>query len=319
MVVVVGGGSAGLTAAIYLGRANLEPVVAVGAFLGGSMVPGGQLMTTNEVDNYPGFPEVITGPDLMARFEEQAKRAGAIIIEEFATEFKFKPGGPHLVKIGTLWYEADTIVLAMGAQAKWLGAPGEEQYILKGISTRSVFDGPLPTYRNKHLLVVGGGDTALEEASFLAKFASKVSIVHRRDQFRASKVLQDRALSNPKIEVLWNTQITGYFGDDDFLKGVELIDIQTEKKQKLEVGGVFMAIGSEPCTEALKGTDLKLDESNFVVVHELVYTSIDGVFAAGDVHDRRFRQTVSAAGFGCMAAMVCERWLDTRRAKRTSK
>jgi len=318
-LLIVGGGPAGLTAGIYAGRANLEPIIAVGGFHGGSMVPGGQLMITTEVENYPGFPDGISGPDLMARFQEQAKHFGGIIVEEFATEFKLKPGGPHMVKVGSQWYETEAIILAMGAQARWLGAPDEQLFINKGISACATCDGPLPVYRNKHILVVGGGDSAMEEATFLAKFAAKVSIVVRRDQLRASKIMQDRALSNPKIEVLWNTLITGYYGDDDFLKGVHLVNTQSGEKTSLDVGGVFMAIGHEPCTVPVKDSGLKLDESNYVSVHDHIFTNIDGVFAAGDIHDIHFKQAVSAAGFGCMSAIAAERWLETKHATSKSK
>jgi len=314
-VLIVGGGPAGLTAAIYAGRANLNPVIAVGGFERG-LYPGGQLMITTEVENFPGFPEGIQGPELIEKMNEQAKRFNVTFVEEFAKDFEFKPGGPHTCKLGDVTYEADSIILAMGAQARWLGAPGEDKWMNKGISACATCDGPLPCFRGKRLLVVGGGDSAMEEASFLTKFASKVSIVHRRDALRASKIMQERVLKHPKIEVLWNSVIVGYKGETS-LTSVTIQDTKTGETRDIEVGGVFMAIGHDPCVKYLKdhkGAQVEMESTGYIKVHDHIRTSVEGVFTCGDVHDSHFKQAISAAGFGCMAAIACERWLEEKAA-----
>ena len=308
-VIIVGAGPAGLTAAIYAGRANLNPLVAAGEVQATDM-PGGQLMITTEVENYPGFPEGIQGPELMEKFMEQAKKFGATIVEEFATEFDLPQGGPFKVKIGENWYEAEAVILATGASARWLNAPGEQKYRNNGISACATCDGPLPIFRNKHIFVVGGGDSAVEEALFLTRFTNKVSIIHRRDELRASKIMQNRALENPKIEVLWNTVIDGYKGEK-FLEKLVLKNVKTGDVYEDEVGGLFMAIGHSPNTKFLVNAGLEL-ENGYIKVHDHILTSVDGVFAAGDVHDTHYRQAITAAGFGCMAAIDVDKYLTEK-------
>ena len=310
-VIIVGAGPAGLTAAIYAGRANLNPLVAAGEVQATDM-PGGQLMITTEVENYPGFPEGIQGPDLMDKFMEQAKKFGSTIVEEYATEFDLPQGGPFKVKIGEKWHEAEAVIMATGASARWLNAPGEQKYRNNGISACATCDGPLPIFRNKHIFVVGGGDSAVEEALFLTRFASKVSIIHRRDELRASKIMQKRALENPKIEILWNTVIDGYKGDK-FLETLVLKNVKTNEVYEDNVGGLFMAIGHSPNTKFLVNAGLDL-ENGYIKVHDHILTSVDGVFAAGDVHDTHYRQAITAAGFGAMAAITAERWIEAKNA-----
>jgi len=310
-VVIVGAGPAGLTAAIYSARAGLNPVVAAGA-VEAQLMPGGQLMITTEVENYPGFPEGIEGPELMDKFRAQAKRFGAQIVEEWATDFQFKAGGPHRVKIGEDQYECDTIILANGAAARWLNAPGEDKYRNRGISACATCDGPLPIFRNQHIFVLGGGDSACEEALFLTRFASKVTLIHRRDQLRASKIMAKRVLEHPKIEVAWNTVVEGYIGEQK-LEGIKLKNIVTGESKSAPTGGLFMAIGHEPLTRGLEKSGVELDEEGYIKVQkDFVYTNIDGVFTCGDVHDTVFRQAVTAAGFGCMASIAAERWLEAK-------
>jgi thioredoxin reductase (NADPH) len=278
------------------------------------LMPGGQLMITTEVENYPGFPEGIEGPELMERFMAQAKRFGAQIIEEWATDFKFQNGGPQRVKIGNDLYEAETIILANGAAARWLNAPNEEKYRNRGISACATCDGPLPVFRNQHIFVLGGGDSACEEALFLTRFASKVTLIHRRDQLRASKIMAKRVLEHPKIEVAWNTVIEEYAGEQK-LEGIKLKNIVSGEIKTVPAGGLFMAIGHEPLTRGLEASGIELDAEGYIRVHhDMVFTNIDGVFTCGDVHDTVFRQAVTAAGFGCMAAIATERWLESKNA-----
>jgi thioredoxin reductase (NADPH) len=215
------------------------------------------------------------------------------------------------VKIGQSWYTSYAIILAMGANAKWLNAPGEDKFRNRGISACATCDGPLPVYRNKKIYVVGGGDSAMEESLFLTKFASQVTIIHRRDQFRASKIMAERVLSNPKIRVLWNSTIVGYDGKEH-LERIKIHNIQSNEESWHEVGGLFMAIGHEPATQFLKNSFIELDEKGYVKVKNNVFTNTEGIFASGDVHDIHYRQAITAAGFGCMAAISCERWLDAK-------
>jgi len=316
-VIIVGAGPAGLTAAIYSGRAGLAPVVAAGSVESG-MQPGGQLMITTEVENYPGFPDGVEGPELMDKFMEQARRFGAQIIEEFATDFQFKPGGPQRCKIGGVQYECDAIILANGAAARWLNAPGEEKYRNRGISACATCDGPLPIFKGQQIYVLGGGDSACEEALFLTRFATKVYLVHRRDQLRASKIMVKRVLEHPKIEVLWNTIIDGYEGEQR-LERICLKNALTGEPRKVAAAGLFMAIGHVPLTKGLERSGIDLDEEGYIKVQRSVFTNIDGVFAAGDVHDTVFRQAVTAAGFGCQAAIAAERWLEEKAAEGDGK
>eukprot|EP01097_Dermamoeba_algensis_P004602 TRINITY_DN2982_c0_g1_i1.p1 TRINITY_DN2982_c0_g1~~TRINITY_DN2982_c0_g1_i1.p1 ORF type:complete len:336 (-),score=70.98 TRINITY_DN2982_c0_g1_i1:61-1068(-) len=324
-VLIVGGGPAGLTAGIYAARANLKPLVAAGDGRDGS-TPGGQLMITTEVENFPGFEDGIQGPELMEKLNNQAKRFGAEIVTKHVVEFQpLKEGGPFFAKLGDEWVEAETVILCNGSAANWLGAEGEEKYRNRGISACATCDGPLPAFRKKHLFVVGGGDSAVEEATFLTRFASRVTIIHRRDKLRASKIMEQRALTNPKIDFLWNTEILNYGGDDKLTEMTLKNNRTGEQWVQKEVGGVFMAIGHSPNTKALVGSGLQLDPQGYIIVgnpknhhpsegHMYVYTSVDGVFAAGDVHDKKFKQAISAAGFGCMAAIAAERWLEEKTA-----
>jgi len=307
-VIIVGSGPAGLTAAIYASRAGLKPIVAAGE------MAGGQLMITNDVENYPGFPEGIEGPQLMDKFREQAKRFGSEIMDEWAKDFKFKSGGPHRCRIGTQTFEADAIILSNGADAKWLNNPEEEEFRNRGISACATCDGPLQIFRGKKIYVVGGGDTACEEALFLTNFASTVYLVHRRTELRASKIMAHRVKTHEKIQILWNTEIVGYKGEKS-LNGLVLRDTVTKQTREVDCTGLFMAIGHEPNTKELQGTGLDLDPVGYIKVHNNVHTNIEGVFAAGDNHDTYFRQAVTAAGFGCMSAITAERWLEAKHAQ----
>lgn len=307
-LIIIGSGPAGLTAAIYAGRANLKPLVAAGEV---PQIPGGQLMITTEVENYPGFPEGIQGPELMERFFKQAERFGAQILRENVTQVEFKDKGPFRLLIGSEWYTANAVILAMGASAKWLDLPSEERLRNNGISACATCDGPLPAFRKAHLMVVGGGDTAVEEAIFLTNFASKVTMVHRRDKLRASHVMQQRALNNPKIEFLWNSAIEEYLGTNS-LEAVRIKNLQTGEEHTQPIGGVFVAIGHKPSTDFVKGI-IDMDDQGYLITQNNVETNIEGVFAAGDVHDKHYRQAISAAGFGCMAAIAAERWLAAQK------
>jgi thioredoxin reductase (NADPH) len=309
-LVIVGSGPAGLTAAIYAGRAGLKPVLAAGS-IRGQAIPGGQLMITTEVENYPGFPEGIAGPELMDRFFAQAKRFDTEVIEDWATHFEFRQGGPHKMKIGGKDFVADAVILANGAAAKWLGNPLEDKFMNNGISACATCDGPLPKFRNKKIYVAGGGDTACEEALFLTNFASRVYLVHRRDELRASKIMRQRVLNHAKIEMVWNTQIVGYKGNNS-LDGLVLKDTKSGEVREVDCTGLFIAIGHEPNTKELVGTGIEMDPTGYIVVRDHVHTNIEGVFAAGDNHDTYFRQAITASGFGCMSAITAERWLEAK-------
>jgi thioredoxin reductase (NADPH) len=306
-LIIIGSGPAGFTAAIYAARADLTPLVLAGQPKDTSL-PGGQLMFTTEVENFPGFDEGITGPELMEQMRKQAERFGAEILEVDVEEADWPAGGPFRVRSGDEWHAARTVVVATGANAKWLNLPNEKKYRNKGISACAVCDGLF--FRGQEVMVVGGGDTAMEEALTLVQHAVKVIVVHRRDELRASKVMQDRALAEPKIHFLWNTIITEYLGGD-VLEAVRLRNVVTGEEKVEPVGGVFMAIGHKPNTDFLKGV-LELTPRGYIATHNFVETSIEGVFAAGDVHDPEYRQAITAAGFGCMAALRAERWLQLR-------
>lgn len=271
-------------------------------------MPGGQLMFTTDVENFPGFPDGVQGPDLMEMMKKQALRFETEMIEEDALEADFKPGGPFRIRSQSGWHETRSVIIATGAAAKWLALPGEEKFRNRGLSACAVCDGMF--FRNQEVMVAGGGDSAMEEALTLTHHASKVTVVHRRDALKASKIMQDRARNNPKIRFLWNTVITGYEGDE-VLKAVKLKNTVTGQEGVEPVSGVFMGIGHHPNTEFLGGV-LELDEKGYIVTQNGVETSMEGVFAAGDVHDRHYRQAITAAGFGCMAALTAERWLDGR-------
>jgi thioredoxin reductase (NADPH) len=304
-VVIIGSGPAGYTAAIYTARANLSPVL-LASEADGQLIPGGQLMFTTEVENFPGFPEGIQGMDLMDLMRKQALRFGVEIIEETVAEAEFQPGGPFRVKSGSDWIETRSVIVATGASAQWLQLPDESKYRNRGLSACAVCDGMF--FRNQEVMVVGGGDTAIEEALTLVRHASKVTIVHRRDALRASNIMQKRATENPKIRFLWNTVITGY-GGEDVLQTVMLKDVTTGKEWTEPISGIFMGIGHHPNTEFLRGV-IDLDAQGYIVTRNEVETSIEGVFAAGDVHDRHYRQAITAAAFGCMAGLRAERWLQ---------
>jgi thioredoxin reductase (NADPH) len=299
-VVVLGSGPAGYTAALYAARANLRPLVLKG------LEAGGQLMLTTEVENYPGFPDGIMGPELMDAMEKQAARFDAEIVAQSATRVDLSER-PFRVWAGDHEWRARTLIVSTGASAKWLGVPGEETLRGRGVSACATCDGFF--FRDRELLVVGGGDTAMEEATFLTKFASAVTIVHRRDEFRASKIMQERALSNPKIGVIWNTVVDEILGDGA-VTGARLRNVETGEVTDVRTDGVFMAIGHTPNTELLAG-QLDLTSAGYVLVDEpTTRTSVPGVFAAGDVTDVIYRQAVTAAGQGCKAAIDAERFLE---------
>ena len=299
-LIIIGSGPAGLTAALYAARANLEPLVFEG------VAAGGQLMITTDVENYPGFPDGIMGPELMDQFRKQAERFGARMRQVDVTEVDFSQR-PFQLSVGADEFTADAVIVATGAQAKWLGVPGEQVLTGKGVSACATCDGFF--FRDQELVVVGGGDTAMEEALFLTKFASKVTVVHRRDEFRASKIMAERVLAHEKIEVMWNTVVTEIQGDDT-VTGVSLEDTITGETRDFRTDGVFIAIGHKPTTD-LFADELDLDANGYLIVgvNGGTTTSVEGVFAAGDVADHTYRQAVTAAGTGCMAAIDAERWL----------
>lgn len=301
-VIVVGSGPAGLTAAIYAARANLSPIVFEGD------QPGGQLTTTNEVENFPGFPEGITGPELMDVMRRQANRFGAETKFEYVTKVDFSET-PHKVWVGEKMYTADAVIIATGASARYLGLPSEEKLKGFGVSACATCDGFF--YKDKEVIVVGGGDSALEEAGFLTKFASKVYLVHRRDEFRGSKIMQKRVLDNPKVEVLWNSTIAEVLGEPDQggVKGAILEDTVTGEKREMAIDGIFMAIGHTPNTGVF-GDFLDKDENGYLVTRpDSTATNVEGVFAAGDVRDHVYRQAITAAGNGCAAALEAEKYI----------
>ena len=311
-LVIIGSGPAAWTAALYAARANLDPLVLEGE-PHGTMIPGGQLMTTTEVENFPGFPDGISGPELMERMRAQALRFGVRVRSERVTGVDFSRR-PFVV---TPSYgdsvDALSVIVATGANAKWLGVPNEERLAQTGggVSACAVCDGALPAYRNRVLAVVGGGDTAMEESLYLTKFASSVLIVHRRDEFRASKVMVDRVLSNPKIRVLWNKRVLEVLGYES-ITGLRLEDTRTGQRSDIQVSGLFVAIGHSPNTAFLSG-QLELTPHGYVRTRPWrTATSVDGVFAAGDVMDDYYRQAVTAAATGCMATLEAERWLAHR-------
>lgn len=308
-LVIIGSGPAGYTAAIYAARANLSPVVYEGFFSG---LAGGQLMTTTEVENYPGFPEGITGPELMEGFRKQAVRFGAVMLQEDVKEVSFS-NRPYVVTGTANSYETAAVIIATGATANRLEIPGtsDGEFWQRGVTSCAVCDGAMPIFRNKDLFVIGGGDSAVEEATFLTKFAKKVYLVHRRDKLRASKIMQERAISHPKIEILWDTEIIKVSGDD-VVRQVTLKNVKTLQEEVREAGGVFFAVGHTPNTRFLEN-QVDLHDNGYIKVKPgTAQTSRELVFAAGDVQDHVYRQAITAAGTGCMAAIEAERELSAR-------
>jgi len=307
-VVIVGSGPAGWTAAIYAARANLEPVV----FAGGPAesdprrVPGGQLMITTEVENYPGFPTGITGPELMEQFQKQAERFKTVVHMENVLSIDFSKR-PFHVKGETKEVLAQSLILATGASAKWLDVKGQDEFMNRGVSACATCDGFF--FKGTDVLVVGGGDTAMEEAHYLSKMCSSVTVIHRRDSLRASKIMQERALQNPKIKFLWDSVIEEIVGDAKGVTGAIVKNVKTGDKKQVPAKGVFVAIGHQPTTELFKDT-LKLQPNGYLWVQPgTTKTSLEGVFACGDVMDATYRQAITAAGTGCMAAIEAERWM----------
>ncbi len=305
-VVIIGSGPAGHTAAIYAARANLEPFMYEGYVVGGSA--GGQLTTTTDVENYPGFPEGVSGPELMQLFRKQAARFGTQMVGEDVHEVDFSTR-PFRIKGDQTEVLAHSVILSTGATARRMGVPNEEKLWNNGMSACAVCDGALPFFRNKPLAVVGGGDTAVEEASYLTKFGTVVYMIHRRAQLRASKIMQERAFNNEKITILWDTVLEDAVGDE-FVTGARLKNLKTDEAREIEVAGIFYAIGHTPNTQPFKG-QIDLDENGYIKLRPGTQaTSVAGVFAAGDVHDHIYRQAVTAAGTGCAASLEAERWLS---------
>ncbi len=297
-VIIIGSGPAGLTAALYTARANLNPLVIEG------LQPGGQLTITSDVENFPGFPEGIQGPQLMNQMRAQAERFGSEHLYDMVTKVDFTTR-PLKVWVGDTLHESRTVILSTGASARWLGLDSEQRLQGRGVSACATCDGFF--FRDQEIAVVGGGDSALEEATFLTRFASKVTLIHRRDEFRGSKIMRERALANEKVEVAWNSVVDEILGEDG-VTAVRLKDTKTGALRELPVTGVFMAIGHDPNTEIFKG-HVDTDGDGYIIVGETTETNVPGVFAAGDVVDKRYRQAITAAGQGCAAALDAEKFL----------
>jgi len=299
-LIIIGSGPAGLTAAIYSARADFKPLVIAG------YQAGGQLMTTTEVENFPGFKKGIQGPELMQEFREQALRFGARLVDKDVTEVDFRKR-PFTVKVGQEVYESQCVIVATGAQAKLLGLPEEKSLMGKGLSTCATCDGAF--FRNEEICVVGGGDSAMEEANFLTRFAAKVYVIHRRDTLRASKIMQQRAFDNKKIEFVWNSHIVQLKGQKA-LESVTVENLVNKERRDLKVTGCFVAVGHKPNTDLFKG-QLDCEDNGYLKISNNTRTNIDGIFSAGDVSDFRYRQAVTAAGMGCMAALDAQHYLET--------
>ena len=297
-VVIIGAGPSGYTAGIYCSRAGYDTLILSG------ILPGGQLVNTTEVENYPGFENGIMGPDLMIDMRKQSQRMGTTIVDDEVVDVDFRRK-PFKVLTGSEEYEGRAVIIATGANPRKIGLEGEQTFGGKGVSYCATCDGPF--FRNQELVVVGGGDSAVEEATFLTKFATTVHLVHRRKELRASKVMQERAMNNEKIKFHWNSQVIDIKGDQK-MQQVVLKDVETNEEKTLDVGGLFVAIGHEPNTKLFKN-QIDLDDEGYIVLKEKTHTNIEGIFAAGDVHDRNYRQAITAAGFGCMAAIDVDKYL----------
>lgn len=310
-VVIIGSGPAGYTAALYTARANLNPIVFEGE-LSREILPGGQLMTTTEIENFPGFPEGISGPKMMALLKKQAERFGTRIESRTVTGVDLSKR-PFKIMSGKEVWETKAVIIATGATARYMGLESEQTFMNRGVSACATCDGALPRFREQPVVVVGGGDTAMEEALFLANFASRVHVVHRRDELRASKIMGDRVKAHEKITIEWNSVVAEVLGNDkDGVTGVRLKDVKTGEMREVACTGYFSAIGHKPNTELFKGV-LDMDETGYLVTKpDSSYTNVEGVFAAGDVQDKTYRQAITAAGSGCMAALDCTRWLEAQ-------
>jgi thioredoxin reductase (NADPH) len=297
-VIIIGSGPAGYTAGVYTSRAKLNTLLISGS------LPGGQLMTTSEVENYPGFPNGIFGPELMMNMRQQAERFGAKLLDDEVMEVDFKKR-PFEIKTHGQEFRSESVVICTGASPRKLGLRAEQEFAGKGISYCATCDGPF--FKGEDIAVVGGGDTAIEEATFLTKFGKSVKIIHRKDFLRASKILQEKAFENPKIDFVWDHVVSDISGNKK-INSISVRNLRTGEERKIPVGGLFVAIGHEPNTSIFKG-QLELDDRGYIVLTKNTRTSVDGVFAAGDVHDYRYRQAITAGGFGCMAALDVERWL----------
>ncbi len=323
MLVIIGSGPAGWTAALYAARAQLEPLCIIGVPKQdpGPVLPGGQLMLTTDVENYPGFPEGVAGPEMMGLFQKQAERFGArVVMDDVATvDFQHDSSVPHTMTLASgKTVRAHAVIIATGATANWLGLDNEMRLAQAGggVSACAVCDGALPMFRDNPVAVVGGGDTAMEEAHHLSKFASKVYVIHRRDELRASKVMQERTLGKDNVEMVWNSTVVDVLDKKDEATGVDVIraivleDVHSKEQRELDVSGLFIAIGHTPATKFLRESGLEFDDAGYIdLKHRSSVTNIDGVFAAGDVADAKYRQAVTAAGMGCQAALDAEHWL----------
>jgi thioredoxin reductase (NADPH) len=301
-VIIIGSGPAGYTAGIYTSRAKLATKIITGT------LPGGQLMTTSEVENYPGFPNGIFGPELMMNMRQQAERFGSSIVDDEVVKVNFRTT-PFVITTHSEIYESRSVLICTGASPRKLGIKSEQQFAGRGLSYCATCDGPF--FRGEDIVVVGGGDTALEEATFLTKFGKSVKIIHRRSSLRASKILQEKAFENPKIEFLWNRVVSDIKGNDKKIGEIVVKDVNNGNEQILLAGGLFVAIGHEPNTSIFKG-QVDMDDKGYIILKNQTKTSMEGVFAAGDVHDYRYRQAITAGGFGCMAALDVEKWLVER-------
>jgi thioredoxin reductase (NADPH) len=300
-VVIIGAGPSGYTAGIYCSRAGYDTLILSG------ILPGGQLVNTTEVENYPGFEKGIMGPDLMIEMRKQTQRMGTTIVDDEVVNVDFR-NNPFKILTGSEEYEGRAVIIATGANPRKLGLEGEQTFAGKGVSYCATCDGPF--FKNQELIVVGGGDSAIEEGTFLTKFATKVHLVHRRNELRASKIMQERALNNEKIQFHWDSEVIDIKGDQKMQQGV-IKNIKTNEETTLDVGGLFVAIGHEPNTELFKN-QIDLDNEGYIILKNKTHTNIEGVFAAGDVHDRIYRQAITAAGFGCMAAIDVDKYLTEK-------